>query len=225
VRRSAEPRGGVELDARRQADHTYRPVSVDLSVVHRPAGSAAHAGRPLVTVHAALDRDTSEPFWDLYLASFGPLRTRAAARQVLHEREFFDEMTDPRVWKYVARDRSGRAVGLTTLTRDLSTVPWISPEYFEARFPRHFARGAVYYLGFTLVEKGTRQVLSFSAMIDAIVEQVRSDRAVCGYDICAFNNEALRFADNIESLLNRRGRVRVDQLDSQTYYIADLSGV
>jgi hypothetical protein len=35
-------------------------------------------------------------FWELYVAAFGPLRTRAAARQVLHEDEFFEEMADPR---------------------------------------------------------------------------------------------------------------------------------
>jgi hypothetical protein len=190
----------------------------DLQVVPSP-----RRGRPEVTALTALDEATARPFWDLYLASFGPLRTRAAARQVLHEAEFFEEMTDPRVWKYVAWDATGRAVGLTTLTRDLETVPWISPEYYQARYPGHFARQAVYYLGFTLVQKGSRNVLSFAAMIEAVVERLRADRAVCGYDICAFNNEAMRFAENIESMLNRSGLVPVERLDSQTYYVADLS--
>jgi hypothetical protein len=200
-----------------------RSVAHDLSVVHTSSVRQARAGRPVVTVHAALDEETSRPFWDLYLASFVPLRTRAAARQVLHEDEFFAEMVDPRVWKYVARDRTGRPIGLTTLTSDLSTVPWISPEYYESRYPLHFARQAVYYLGFTLVEKDTRQVLSFAAMIEAVVERVGADRGVCGYDICAYNNEAMRFADNIAAMLNRGGRVPVERLDSQTYYVADVS--
>ncbi|MCW2622738.1 MAG: uncharacterized protein JWL64_2340 [Frankiales bacterium] len=198
---------------------------MDLQVIHDLAVqvSPARRGRPEVVALTVLDEDTARPFWDLYLQSFGPLRTRAAARQVLHEAEFFAEMTDHRVWKYVARDEQGRAIGLTTLTRDLETVPWISPEYYQGRYPSHFARQAVYYLGFTLVKRGSRNVLSFAAMIEAVVERLRADRAVCGYDICAFNNEAMRFAENIEAMLNRDGLVPVERLDSQTYYVADLS--
>ncbi|MGZ4524317.1 MAG: hypothetical protein ACXVXO_13025, partial [Mycobacteriaceae bacterium] len=76
-----------------------------------------------------MDDLTAQMFYDLYLAAFGPMRTRAAARNVLHQDEFFAEMNDTRVSKYVAWDADGRAVGLTTLTNDLHSVPWISPEY------------------------------------------------------------------------------------------------
>jgi hypothetical protein len=178
----------------------------DLTVPHVPSPRAGHQE---VTVLSAV--------------AFGPLRTRAAARQVLHEDEFFEEMVDPRVWKYVVHDATGRAVGLTTLTKHLETVPWISPEYYEARYPQHFARQAVYYLGFTLVAKGARQLSYFTTMLEAAADRVVSDRGVCGYDICAFNNEAMRFDVNIEAVLNRTRRVPVERLDSQTYYIADCS--
>jgi hypothetical protein len=200
-------------------------VGTDLTVSRRGVETVPdpRPSRFTVTALTALDEATARPFWDLYLTSFVPLRTRAAARQVLHESEFLEEMVDARVWKYVARDAEGRAVGLSTLTRDLETVPWISPEYYQARFPQHAARQAVFYLGFTLVQKGTRNVGAFTAMIEAVAERVRSSRGVCGYDICAFNNESMRFADNIESMLNRGGTVPVERLDTQTYYVADLS--
>jgi hypothetical protein len=201
----------------------------DLQVLH-PAQATDRAplprrgGRPTVTALTAVDEATARHFWRLYLEAFGPLRTRAAARQVLHEDEFLEEMVDDRVWKYIAWDDKGTAIGMTTLTRHLETVPWISPEFYQARYPEHFARQAVYYLGFTLVGKGARGVLSFAAMIEAVVERLAADRAVCGYDICAFNNESIRFADNIEAMLRRGGEaVTMDRLDSQTYYVADLS--
>jgi hypothetical protein len=180
-------------------------------------------GRQSVTLLSELDEPTARLFWELYVAAFGPLRTRAAARQVLHEDEFFEEMADPRVWKYVVHDVTGQPVGLTTLTKHLETVPWISPEYYQARYPQHFARQAVYYLGFTLVAKGARHLSSFATMLDAVAERVIADRAVCGYDICAFNNEAMRFDEHIEAMLNRNARVPVERLDSQTYYVADCS--
>ena len=170
-----------------------------------------------------LDEATAQMFWGLYAAAFEPLRTRAAARQVLHEDEFLEEMVDARVWKYVIHDVTGQAVGLTTLTKHLETVPWISPEYYEARYPQHFARQAVFYLGFTLVAKGARHLSSFATMLEAVAQRVIADRGVCGYDICAFNNEAMRFDENIEAMLNRAANIPIERLDSQTYYVADCS--
>jgi hypothetical protein len=198
---------------------------LEVVVTDVPAPRASlRRGRPTITALTAVDEATARHFWGLYLEAFGPLRARAAARQVLHEDEFFEEMVDPRIWKYVAWDEAGRAVGMTTLTKDLATVPWISPEFYEAHYPEHFARDAVYYLGFTLVQKGSRGVLSFAAMIEAVVHRLAEARAVCGYDICAFNNESFRFADNIAAMLQRGGEdVTMDRVDSQTYYVADLS--
>jgi hypothetical protein len=134
-------------------------------------------------------------------------------------------MNDPRVWKYVVYDRTGEAVALSTLTKHLETITWISPEYYEARYPQHAARQAIYYLGFTLVAKGARHLSHFATMLEAMSQRVSEDRGVCGYDICAFNNEAMRFDENIEAMLNRTGHVPVERLDAQTYYVADFSEV
>lgn len=176
-----------------------------------------------VTVETALDSATAESFYSLYLDAFEALRRRAVARQVLHRHEFFEEMQDERVWKYVAWDPEGRPCGLTVLTRHLETVPWISPEYFAAHYPEHYARGAVYYLGFTLVAMESRRERVFKAMVRAVVDRVAADRGVCGYDICAYNNIALDFAGTVEQMLVRGADARVEPLDTQTYYCADLS--
>lgn len=195
-----------------------------MAEVLRTATAPAPRTSSRVTVETAIDDATADMFYDLYLDAFDALRKRAVARQVLHRNEFFEEMSDPRVWKYVAWDRSGRPCGLTTLTRHLDTVPWISPEYFSAHYPEHSARQAIYYLGFTLVSAEQRRSRVFEQMIAKIVDRMVVDKAVCAYDICAYNNEALRFADNIEAMLHRSAAVTVDRLDTQTYYCADFNG-
>lgn len=177
-----------------------------------------------ISVETEVDAATCSAFYRLYMEACEPLRTRAVARQVLTEGEFVAEMRDPRVDKYVAWDRSGCAVGLSTLTRDLSTVPWISPEYFAARYPEHSARGAVYYLGVTLVDPAQQRSGLFTAMVETMTRRMVAERAICGYDICAYNNAALRFADNIEDLLHRLAQVAVERLDTQAYYCATFSG-
>lgn len=185
-------------------------------LIDRPAES--------VTVESTVSAENTEMFWELYLAAFGPMRTRAAARNVLHREEFVEEMADERVDKYVAWDADGNAVGLTTLTNDLSSVPWISPEYFAAQFPEHTARGAVYYLGFTLVHRDARRGTTFTDMMSHVLSRLVADRAVVGCDICAYNNTALSFDKNLIKMLTSSADVTVEVLDTQTYYSAEFHG-
>ncbi|SDD08734.1 hypothetical protein [Auraticoccus monumenti] len=180
------------------------------------------SGRYRVAVETAMDTLTTHAFWDLYEAAFGPLRTRAAARQVLTREEFDAEMVDPRVTKHVARDADGTPVGVTTLTRDLSTVPWISPEYFAARFPEHAARDAIFYLGFTLVAPGLQGSTVFGDMISSCLVEFTAARGICGYDVCAYNDEVLRMDTMIRRTMAARTTVRHHRLDAQTYYCVEV---
>ncbi len=171
-----------------------------------------------VSVEHLLDQTEAEGFWPVYEAAFGHLRTRAAARQVLHEAEFFEEMHDPRVAKYVARASDGGAVGLTTLALSLAVVPWISPEYYAERYPENASRGAIYYVGFSLAHPNRKSVTAFPLMLNAMMERCAADRAVCLWDICGHNNDALNFADSIGQHLRRHTGLVVEPLDTQTYY-------
>jgi hypothetical protein len=160
----------------------------------------------------------ADRFWELYLEAFEPLRARAAARHVLLREEFDQEMTDPRVTKLLARDEQGEVVALTTLATDLAAVPWVSPEFFAVRYPEHAARGAVWYIGFTLTHPGRRSTRTFMDMIDTLVAHLAEHRVVCAYDVSRFNDDSLRFADNLRRHLERTRDVTVETLDQQTYY-------
>jgi hypothetical protein len=186
--------------------------------------SADVGARVRITVEAEVDEQTALSYFRLYRDTFGELATKAVARQLLHRDEFLDEMRDPRVHKYVAWDEQGVAVGMSTLTSDLETVPWISPEYFAHHYPEHSARGAVYYQGFTLVHRDHRKSRIFQVLTERVVELLVAERAVCAYDICAHNNDTIGFADNIERLLHRNADVTVVPIDVQTYYAATFRG-
>lgn len=160
----------------------------------------------------------ADRLWGLYLEAFEPLRTRAAARHVLHRTEFDAEMADHRVTKILARDELGEAVGLTTLATDLAAVPWVSPEFFAAHYPEHAARGAVWYIGFTLAHPSRRATRTFVDMIDALVAHLAEHRVVCAYDVSRFNDDSLRFADNLRRRLERTQDVTVETVDRQSYY-------
>ncbi|MFC9894134.1 hypothetical protein ACFVMC_10615 [Nocardia sp. NPDC127579] len=173
-----------------------------------------------VTIDTEIPPDQIDQFHKLYEEAFGPMRVRAVARQVLHPEEFQATMVDPRVQKHVARTETGEPVGLTTLTRHLDTVPWISPDYFAAQYPEHAARNAIYYAGFTLVAPSARQGAAFHAMIKSAVQVLVADRGVVGWDICSYNNtHRSLFARTVEQL-DRQANVEVAVRDSQTYYAA-----
>jgi hypothetical protein len=177
-----------------------------------------------VDIQTTVAETEIEQFYRLYEQAFGPLRTRAIARQVLHPGEFRAEMIDPRVHKHVARTAGGVPVGLTTLTRHLETVPWISPEYFAARFPQHAERNAIYYAGFILVAPSARQGVAFHAMIKSVVRILAAADAVVGWDICSYNNSRFSFADALRAALDEQASVEVAVEDSQTYYAARFIG-
>jgi hypothetical protein len=183
------------------------------------------ASRLTISVETTVDDETAATYFALYRETFGALATLAAARQLLHEHEFLEDMRDPRVHKYVARDADGHVVGMSTLSTHLETVPWISSEFFAHHYPEHTARGAVYYLGFTLVDPRVRQSRVFAAMVDRIVERLVADRAVCAWDICGHNDDVIGLGANIDTIVRRTADVAIDPIDRQTYYAARFSGL
>jgi hypothetical protein len=186
--------------------------------------SAEVAETVTVTCETEVDDHTARRYYELYRRTFGELATKAVARQLLHEHEFLEEMRDPRVEKYVARDAAGETIGMTTLTRHLETVPWISPDYFAHHYPEHTARGAVFYLGFTLVERSRRSARVFQAMIATAARVVVAERGVCAWDICRHNDETFDFGGSIKALLQRTAEVTVGTIDRQTYYAGTFTG-
>jgi hypothetical protein len=174
-----------------------------------------------VTIERSVAPDRIDHFYRFYRAAFEPLRPRAAARHVFTRDEFAAEMRDERIDKYVAWD-SGAAVGLTTLTDDLDSLPWIEPAFYLERHPRQAARRAVYYLGYTLVDPDPRAhtFQAFRSMAHALLERVAAQHGVLAYDVSGYNTEG-QVGRMITSLLRRFG-ARVEAADTQVFYTAEF---
>lgn len=156
----------------------------------------------------------------LYERSFAPLRRLAAARHVLTEEEFAEEMDHPAISKYVAL-ADGEPVGLTTITNDLSTVTWVSPDFYAHRWPEHAATGRIYYLGFTLADPAWQRRGVFEAMINPMAERMNAEDAVVVWDVCSFNVEQAGLADTIARILSGYS-TPPEVIDTQRYYASDF---
>jgi len=161
-----------------------------------------------------------DSFWPVYEESFGPLRILAAARQVLTKEEFSAELEDPNVWKYVALDADGQLAGLTTLANDISTIPWISPEYYQHHYPDEWARDAIFYSGISLVRPDMRHHPVFSHMLTCVAFRVLAADGVLASDMCGFNVHRRSLARASEQILKRVADFDVQAVDVQTYYVA-----
>jgi hypothetical protein len=169
-----------------------------------------------ITLEHKLNDDVIDVFYPLYAAAFDPIRTRAAARHMLTAEEFADEMVDERIDKYVVWDDNGAPVAMSTLATDLAAVPWVSADYYRSRHPEAAARGALYYLGYTVVDPENAGKGAFLLMMATLHQRCADDRAVCGLDISA-HNEAHTIGRRLATLAAAEGVV-VQRVDTQRYY-------
>jgi hypothetical protein len=195
-----------------------------------------------ITVVQTLDTANIDRFYLWYRSAFEPLLTKAAGRHMLTPGEFAAEMTDERIDKYVAW-MDDRAVGLTTLTNDVTAVPWIEPAFYLNRYPDEASRGALFYLGFTLIDPHADAFGVFKDMMNMVCRRFTAARGVCGFDFCERNvhrvgrtvaaliakyGAPVEEVDNLQySVLDFRadaGPVAPDPVDTQRYYVANFRG-
>lgn len=143
--------------------------------------------RSCVEKVSIVDPDLAERFRVMYRISFAPLETLTPVRQGLTDEEFMDQMYNPSVIKFIAWDEDDQPAALAFMATDLAAVPWISVPYFRARFPEHFARGAIYYFGAMLVSPEHRGGPYATRVLRAIGRTVLADRAIAVFDCCEYN--------------------------------------
>jgi len=144
--------------------------------------------------------------WSFYDRAFEGLRSRAAQRHAQTQSEFDDQMGD-------------KPVGMTTLTNDLSAVPLISPEFYQARWPQFYAAQQIWYVGFLAVDPDYFGTGVLAQMINSICAVIPQQGGVIAADICQFNQDALMLPETFGRLagtFNRR--VEKQRLDTQVYW-------
>lgn len=177
----------------------------------------------ITKVVTELHRDMLEDAWQLYHGAFRDLNAFAVQRHLMFRDEFDEVMLDQRVRKYMCLDERDELVGLSTYTNDLLAVPLISPEYFERRWPRHYAEQRIWYCGFLAVSPNGRQANTFAELIEAMYTVAVEQNAIIGMDVCRHNDESRRFSRVIRLMLHRMsGEVKAERLDEQSYWLYEF---
>ena len=111
---------------------------------------------------------------------------------------------------------------LTTLTSDLSAIPWVSREYYASRYPDAAAEGVLFYLGYILVESAYRRSSALIMMTDQVNRRLSQSQGVLGFDMCGYN-DASGIGRYTKKLFASGDRLEC--LDVQSYYGADYRGL
>jgi GNAT superfamily N-acetyltransferase len=188
-----------------------------LEVVHESPSDSTPCDVARVTIETYVEGLAADDLYDMYCASFVPLHSRTALGHLLTRHKFDEVLQAPTVEKIIALDHKDRAVGLATLTTDLST-DILSEVFYAERFPEQYARGDLYYLGFLLVRPDARRGGVFAELVKSVVSHVGDQGGVVAFDVCRFNDETFKFAQVCALLARRIRPSSTETLDVQSFY-------
>jgi hypothetical protein len=176
-----------------------------------------------VNVVDELHESLVEEAWTLYHEAFEELNAQAIQRHLMYRSEFDEVMRDRRVQKYLYLDEQGVLGGLATFTNRLEAVPLISPQYFQRRWPRHYAERRIWYIGFIAVSPRGRAMSALAVLVERMHAVAAARNGIVGLDICRFNGDGRHMSRGIELLVRRLpGGARFERADEQSYWLMEF---
>ena len=172
----------------------------------------------LVDISTYIDPLLAEELFVAYQRAFAPLASLSPVRQVFRRDDFIADMANPAIVKFVARDMSGAICALSTLTNDLTTQPWLSPEYYETRYPQQLAEGRLYYVGALLVMPEHQRGPWAHMLLTSVIRWLAERRAIATFDCCSFNAETVQLPRLISVVTRRIAIGNLEELGRQHFY-------
>ena len=172
-----------------------------------------------LVVLPVVEGELRERAWEAYCDSFAELRAAAIQRHVMTRAEFDDVMADERVTVYLAQRPDGVVAGLATLANDLRAMPLVSPEFFAARWPEHYAAGRCWYIGFVGVRSGEQGGGAFQLMVGTVAATLGPRGGVLVLDVPQRNMEGFHVPRAVKRIADAVvADVEYEMVDAQGYW-------
>ena len=166
-----------------------------------------------------VDGELRERAWEAYLDAFECLRTVAIQRHVMTRAEFDEVMADKRVTVMLTVREDGFIAGIATMSADLTAMPLISPEYFAARWPDHYADGHCWYIGLVGVRPSEQGGGSFALIVSAVAQMLDRAGGVVVLDVPRRNMADLHVPHAVERVASAVvDDLEVEMVDAQGYW-------
>jgi hypothetical protein len=159
--------------------------------------------------------------WTLYTDVFAEVNALAAQRHLMTAEEFTAVYHDPRILKFYVHDQAGDLAGMSVLTQDLDAWPLISPPFFARRWPQHYARKAIWYVGFVGV--APHQLHGFRELVRNMYAHVSSNNGIAVMDFCTHNLTRRRLpAITLKLLAGINPAAGMQTADTQSFVVYDF---
>ena len=159
--------------------------------------------------------------WALYNDVFAEVNTLAAQRHLMTAEEFTTVYHDPRILKFYVHDQAGDLTGMSVLTQDLDAWPLISPPFFARRWPHHYTRKAIWYVGFVGI--ATHQLHGFRELVRNMYAHVSSNNGIAVMDFCTYNLTRRRLpAITLKLLAGLNPAAGMQTADTQSFVVYDF---
>ncbi len=153
--------------------------------------------------------------YDLYVQAFRLLRKLAVQNHEMSFNEFSDVMHSMSIEKHLAYV-DGELAGISVVTKHLYTWPLISPEYFETKYPEHFAKQQIWYVGFVCVADKYQKTGTFQAMLESMTEHRK--QGLFFMDFCKSNIDRKIILLCTRALSRLNPSVSMDREDVQEFW-------
>lgn len=165
-------------------------------------------------------RDVDEHY-EFYSKVFADIDELSVQKHLMEFDDFDDLWADPLVIKFFAHDDAGELVGMSVMGNHFSSWPLLSERYFQKHYPDHFARGVIWYIGFT----GATE----SHVFRALVEKMYAHVGAMGMVVVDFshwsvmeNKMVLKTVHVLKEVAPETVIVRIDQ---QSFYALRFDGL
>jgi hypothetical protein len=176
---------------------------------------------PLTPTRTVPDLDEA---WTAYAGIFAEINTMAAQRHLMTLEEFTTVYRDPRVLKFYIHDDNGNLAGMSVLTQHLDAWPLISPPYFARRWPQHYARNAIWYVGFVGVTPHHRH--GFRRLVNDMYAHVISNAGIAVMDFCTYNVARRRLpAITLKLLAGINPAADMETADAQAFVVYTFDSI
>ncbi len=164
-----------------------------------------------------------EEAWTAYAGIFAEINTMAAQRHLMTLDEFATVYHDPRVLKFYVHDDNGNLAGMSVLTQHLDAWPLISPPYFARRWPQHYQRKAIWYVGFVGVTPQHRH--GFRRLVNDMYTHVIGNAGIAVMDFCTHNTVRRRLPEITLKLLGGLNpNADMETADAQSFVVYTFDG-
>jgi hypothetical protein len=160
-----------------------------------------------------------ERAWEAYRDAFDELRTAAIQRHMMTRGEFDEVMADDRVQVYLAEQPDGAIAGIATLANDLEAMPLVSPDFFQARWPEHYAAGRCWYIGLVGVRPSAQGAGAFQLIVGTVAATLGPHGGVLVLDVPQRNIESFHVPNAVKRIADALvSDVTCEMVDAQTYW-------